>query len=542
MIYYVILFLLSSLIFGGNSFDLGPLTNVHLETLKSFAYTGSIQSFEIPVGYFTLLIKLCGAKGGDASNGGMGGKGGCVSTFLDATPGKTLYVFVGGPGGNQTNPENGGYNGGGKGGIFREGYRGGGGGGATDIRWIPTDLSSRIAVAGGGGGGASFTAHYGGAGGGEKGGTGGIYEKEPTSAGGGGDTSKGGNGGTVTFAPNSIGSAGTLGNGGDGATKTDGGGGGGGYYGGGGGAYAGGGGGSSILFQYYNSFVNLMMRLDNLQPYDIGQGNNPDPEGSVTVFAPCPLNTIWNGNQCMECAVGSYTPIHGASCIPLHSKITYDSSLSTSFSFYFVPNNVEMLLVHVWEYFSEGRYYLGGGRSPDHFGDVVTAYIPVRSNDFLLINRDNNAKETSIYQFNHGDIRNESVLISVGVRSFVNTPIPFPLFPGWIRKHQFNINKGSGKVILRPACAPGTYRTTTIDDKIECIACDHGTYSLFPDSLRCLSPGHAVVLPYVPFFAPYWLKVPIGVTSLGIQLWGAGGSAGVASKEDHIMYGGGAGL
>jgi hypothetical protein len=533
--------LLFQRIIQGFGFDFGPLNNVHLEPLKTFSFTGEPQLFEVPFGFNTIFAKICGGKGGDSSNGGIGGKGGCVTTFLDAFPGQKWYIFVGGPGGNETNPESGGFNGGGNGGIYRNAIheiRGGGGGGASDIRLISTDLKSRLVVAGGGGGGASFAAHYGGSGGG---GSGGNYEKEPSSGGKGGTIEKGGDGGKVSFASDHVGFHGKLGQGGNGAANSDGGGGGGGYYGGGGGAYAGGGGGSSNLV--HSTFTSLLSSIDHRQNWEIGLGDNSESSGSVSFFVPCPLNTVWETNRCSPCPVGMYTPIHGASCIPLHKEITYDSSLPDSFSFYFIPNHVNMLLVEVWECNMERGYAFGEGglqKLPPIRGDVVTAYVPVSSNNFIAIIRNGVLQETSIVQYHNQFQINFTTLISLSHRYQYNSFMPMPLFPGWIRNHQFNINAGPGKVILRPACAPGTYRKT-IGDVVECIACESGTYSLFPDSVRCISPGDAIVLPYASTFAPYWMNIPKGVKSIGMQVWGAGGSAATSNSDGHILYGGGAG-
>ena len=74
------------------------------------------------------------------SGGSGGGAGGWVQALLQVSAGQTLYIYVG------TFDFNGG------GGA---GY-GGRGGGATDIRTISGDLTSRIIVAGGGGGNGWF--------------------------------------------------------------------------------------------------------------------------------------------------------------------------------------------------------------------------------------------------------------------------------------------------------------------------------------------------------------------------------------------------
>ena len=78
----------------------------------------------------------CGSRGDRSSN--IGGRGGWVQALLQVSVGQTLYIYVG------TTV----FNGGGS----RDSELGGSGGGATDIRTISGDLTSRIIVAGGGGG------------------------------------------------------------------------------------------------------------------------------------------------------------------------------------------------------------------------------------------------------------------------------------------------------------------------------------------------------------------------------------------------------
>lgn len=111
---------------------------------KTFNYTGSEQTFEVPAdGWYT--IQAYGAEGGeslsDMTSGTTpkyGGKGGYSSISYYLTKGETLYIYCGEKGGNGTRNTGGagGWNGGGAGG---NGYTasvtpgGGGGGGATHV-------------------------------------------------------------------------------------------------------------------------------------------------------------------------------------------------------------------------------------------------------------------------------------------------------------------------------------------------------------------------------------------------------------------------
>ena len=96
-----------------------------------------------------MFVDATGSVGGSSQN--TGGLGGWVQALLPVSAGQTLYIYVG------TVDFNGG------GGA----NWGGRGGGATDIRTISGNLTSRIIVAGGGGG-ASCWLIYGGTNGGAK--------------------------------------------------------------------------------------------------------------------------------------------------------------------------------------------------------------------------------------------------------------------------------------------------------------------------------------------------------------------------------------
>lgn len=135
------------------------LGTVYSQTYTA-VYTGSVQTLVLPQAglYF---IECWGANGGDVTAGpGGGGKGGYAKgEYFAATPGTTLFVFVGGKGFDGTGSTSaagaGGWNGGGGGSAV--GRSGGGGGGATDIRLGGLGAGNRIIVAGGGGGAAYYS-------------------------------------------------------------------------------------------------------------------------------------------------------------------------------------------------------------------------------------------------------------------------------------------------------------------------------------------------------------------------------------------------
>ncbi|MBK7010820.1 MAG: hypothetical protein IPH36_20425 [Saprospiraceae bacterium] len=109
------------------------------QTVITYNYTGSMQTYTVPPGVYSINISASGAQGA----GGAGGNGGQATGDLNVTPGQILNIFVGGQDG---------YNGGGSGyaAVARNG------GGASDVRMTGTSLADRIIV-GGGGGGGGFT-------------------------------------------------------------------------------------------------------------------------------------------------------------------------------------------------------------------------------------------------------------------------------------------------------------------------------------------------------------------------------------------------
>ena len=153
-------------------------------TTWTMEYTGAIQTFTAPVaGEYELQV--WGAQGGQYyATGGLGGHATCRTSL---TQGETIYVYVGGRGGDGISQSGGfgGWNGGGHAGRAVDGFKGSaGGGGATHISKVNNQVigsgsgqcaslvgTNFIIVAGGGGGGAhGYT--LAGAGGGESGGLG----------------------------------------------------------------------------------------------------------------------------------------------------------------------------------------------------------------------------------------------------------------------------------------------------------------------------------------------------------------------------------
>jgi hypothetical protein len=235
------------------------------ETVFSTATAGT--SYAVGSNTAALLVKIWGAGGGgtDASGSGgcttgRGGAGGYAEGLVSVTAAETLTVLVGGGGGAGVTcngcgaqfgacpQNNGGLNGGGRGGCETSSRNqlGGGGGGYSGLFRSGTPLL----IAGGGGGGSSGCSGsaFGGGGGGASGGDG-VRSTNNTfcTVGGGGTQSGGGAAGPSEGSACELSSAGDLwnasangGNGGDscGPNTPAGGGGGGGFQGGGGGGGA----------------------------------------------------------------------------------------------------------------------------------------------------------------------------------------------------------------------------------------------------------------------------------------------------------------
>ncbi|MEI6765358.1 MAG: glycine-rich protein [Bacteroidota bacterium] len=205
---------------------------------QTFNYTGSAQTWQVPVCVTSISASVYGAQGGSGYSGNTN-YGGLASATLTVTPGETLTIYVG----SQGSGVNGGFNGGGPG--AGSGY---GGGGASDIRQGGTSLNERIIVGAGGGGGSYWSSLevVGGKGGGL---TGEDGYRVPADAGGQGGTQTGSGTGTCSSMNNPIvsGGFGYGGNSNNGC-GCDGYGGGSGWYGGAGsGNCRGGGGGSNYV-------------------------------------------------------------------------------------------------------------------------------------------------------------------------------------------------------------------------------------------------------------------------------------------------------
>ncbi|WP_154650119.1 fimbrillin family protein [Segatella paludivivens] len=138
--------------------------------VANFAYTGSVQTYTVPV-TGTYKLEVWGAQGGQGTQT-TSGKGGYSCGTVSLIKNKVLYVCIGGQGCLPTYSSDysygvsgksiggtGGYNGGGQGGDGFTAYSGGGGGGgATHIatsngllKELSSNQSSVLIVAGGGG-------------------------------------------------------------------------------------------------------------------------------------------------------------------------------------------------------------------------------------------------------------------------------------------------------------------------------------------------------------------------------------------------------
>ena len=270
--------------------------NVVAPGSQTFNFTGSQQSWTVPIGVTSINFTIAGAKGGNGNSGLAGGNGATMTGALAVTPGQTIFINVGGQG----TVNAGGFNGGGNGGSGA-----GGGGGASDIRVGGNALANRAIVAAGGGGSGAYAGYtptagaggtgtfcgapwgYGGSNGGgcaagTSGGCAGGTAPSYGTGGAGGGLSSGG--GTAGSGGGVLGQAGSLGLGGNGGTSVYGaGGGGGGYYGGSagmsgsGGCHGGGGGGSSYADQAIASALTHT-------------GGNNNTNGYCTI--------TWSGSGC----------------------------------------------------------------------------------------------------------------------------------------------------------------------------------------------------------------------------------------------------
>ena len=290
----------------------------------AYSYTGVEQTYTVPAGVTAVTITAVGAPGGSGPRNTNttptpgaypGGDGASVTATVAVTPGETLYVEVGGPGGSTdcsldpvVSPA---FNGGGGNGC------GGGGGGASDVRTCSISTCSlssadtRLVVAGGGGGGGGAAHGCVGGAGGQAGdtaatgaGAGGAGYSPCTSPGGpGGNGGRGSPAGMVGSGYAGGSTDGTLGAGGNSGYGELGGGGGGGYFGGGAGGYdfAGGGGGAGSSF-WETDAVGTSMEEDSTATAGL----------TVTVASPPSINTVQqSGSATVGSAVADEATVTG---------------------------------------------------------------------------------------------------------------------------------------------------------------------------------------------------------------------------------------
>ncbi len=101
--------------------------------IVSFASIGAEQCYVVPSGVTEVRVVAAGGGAADAGSGERGGEGASITGDLPASPGETLFVEVGGDGGEGSGASPA-FNGGGVGGVNGASYSGGGGGGASDVR------------------------------------------------------------------------------------------------------------------------------------------------------------------------------------------------------------------------------------------------------------------------------------------------------------------------------------------------------------------------------------------------------------------------
>lgn len=203
----------------------GYIYSVGGRALLGEAYnTQGAETFTVPTGVTSLVVKIWGAGGGGGGGGsttgvgGAGGGGGYITATIPVTPLEVLDVYVGGGGA-----------GGGSNATGTVAGSGGGGGGLTSIYRGATPL---VLVGAGGAGGGARTAQIGGAGGAGGGTTavaGSAVNAGNGAGGGAGTNAAGGAGGTSVGNAGTAGSSLTGGLGADGRTSTAGADGGGGF-------------------------------------------------------------------------------------------------------------------------------------------------------------------------------------------------------------------------------------------------------------------------------------------------------------------------
>ena len=220
---------------------------VNAPVVTTFSYTGSEQTFSVPVGVTAVVGYVWGGGGGGGTNGGWstsyaGGGGGAAEGTINTTSISTLKVIVGQSGapndGNSATSVRDAFGGGGGLATTADNQYSGGGAGLSGIFNGTFTHANSLLIAGGGGGGGNTNSGSvcpGGAGGGTNG-VDGQASSGSGSRGQGGTQSAGGARGAENSNSEANGSA--L-QGGKDPNSGYGGGGGGGYYGGGAGSYNG---------------------------------------------------------------------------------------------------------------------------------------------------------------------------------------------------------------------------------------------------------------------------------------------------------------
>jgi hypothetical protein len=139
-----------------------PLSKIRTLVTQVFTYTGSIQTYTVPVGVTSVVLYMWGAGGGTSQPVGgfvnySGGAGAMVQGVYTVTPASTLYVVVGKGGVTNQSIQTDAQGGGGA------ANSAGGGGGRSAIQL--TSGGADVVVAGGGGGGGLLYANNNGTGG-----------------------------------------------------------------------------------------------------------------------------------------------------------------------------------------------------------------------------------------------------------------------------------------------------------------------------------------------------------------------------------------
>ena len=287
-----------------------------------YNYTGTIQTFIVPVGVSSINIYCWGAGGGSSfyidtnSQGGYGGNGGFVSTTLNVSSISSLKIIVG-QGGKKgvLNGSSGfSYGGGGNGIGGNTSWGLGGGGGLSgvfidnanitiDANGIINTNAIPILIAGGGGGaGGNISTYHGGNAGGTTGNTG---NTNGVAAGGGGGTQSVGGTGAEAGSKYKGGSGITFGAGG-----------GAGWFGGGSAYYSGGnvvsgGGGSSYL---------------NTTGYTLTNTNIPNAQTNGTRTAQANTNTYYQTNIALGADIGLKDGNNGLVIIEFYSPSSTGAS------------------------------------------------------------------------------------------------------------------------------------------------------------------------------------------------------------------------